>query len=732
MLIFLGVAFGYIIYKGLDPWDLLKVAVGLGLVIFIHELGHFLAAKACDVHVEAFSIGFGKPIPGLHFKYGETMYKIGWIPLGGYVKMVGEGENSDTEEAEEDPRSFKNKPVTQRMIIISAGVIMNILLAWICFIIAYSHGVNETAPIIGSVTAGSPAWQEGLRSDSYIERLNSLDKPVFEDLKPTVMSSDKNEKVRFVVREAGGTESRTIDVIPVREEGSRFPLVGVGPATKLQLAKTRKPVDKVFAYANSPVAAAGGLRMGDFIIAASDPADGMKLTPISEDKREGAAGRLDYFDFYRRMKDSRGQPLTITVKHDDNSTEDVVIDPAFFFSHGMRMAMGRVAAIRKNGPSSNAVAVPADDNENGIRPRPADVKEAGGDRIITVEVTMADGKRLRWETDPQPTTEPVEKDLEVRALDPLRLPFELELWAESKPTDWDVRVTVLRPTARKEEKTESKKVTLLIKYDQTARYSQEMLNFATEPLPIPGMGLAYFVDAVVEAVEPDSPAAEAGIEKGDLIKAVRQKVRQPDGSIKEEKWEELKINQWAYVFFMLQKSDPREISIRVQRKDELKELNLGMREDKTWPRTERGFVMMLDTRLHKADDLVDAFQLGVHRTLRTVKVIYQNLYAMAFGRVSIFTMSGPLTIADVSYKIAGEDIWQFILFIGMINVNLAIINFLPIPMLDGGHMVFLIYEKIRGKPAPESVMLIALYIGLAAILLLMCFVLYLDISRMFF
>jgi len=115
-----------------------------------------------------------------------------------------------------------------------------------------------------------------------------------------------------------------------------------------------------------------------------------------------------------------------------------------------------------------------------------------------------------------------------------------------------------------------------------------------------------------------------------------------------------------------------------------------------------------------------------------VKVIYQNLYAMAFGRVSIFTMSGPLTIADVSYKIAGEDIWQFILFIGMINVNLAIINFLPIPMLDGGHMVFLIYEKIRGKPAPESVMLIALYIGLAAILLLMCFVLYLDISRMFF
>ena len=66
-----------------------------------------------------------------------------------------------------------------------------------------------------------------------------------------------------------------------------------------------------------------------------------------------------------------------------------------------------------------------------------------------------------------------------------------------------------------------------------------------------------------------------------------------------------------------------------------------------------------------------------------------NLYAMIFGRVSAKTMSGPLTIANVSYRFAGEDFWQFLLFIGMISVNLAVVNFLPIPVLDGGHMVFL-------------------------------------------
>src|SRR5262249_38739237 len=76
----------------------LMVAVGLGFVIFIHELGHFLAAKFCDVHVQTFSIGFGPALPGCSFVRGETTYKIAAIPLGGYVNMVGEGPEADEDE----------------------------------------------------------------------------------------------------------------------------------------------------------------------------------------------------------------------------------------------------------------------------------------------------------------------------------------------------------------------------------------------------------------------------------------------------------------------------------------------------------------------------------------------------------------------------------------------------------------------------------------------------------
>ena len=74
-----------------DYWNIIKVMLGLGLVIFIHELGHFLVAKWCDVHVETFSIGFGPPLPGCVFRWGETTYMLALFPLGGYVKLVGEG-----------------------------------------------------------------------------------------------------------------------------------------------------------------------------------------------------------------------------------------------------------------------------------------------------------------------------------------------------------------------------------------------------------------------------------------------------------------------------------------------------------------------------------------------------------------------------------------------------------------------------------------------------------------
>ena len=94
-------------------------------------------------------------------------------------------------------------------------------------------------------------------------------------------------------------------------------------------------------------------------------------------------------------------------------------------------------------------------------------------------------------------------------------------------------------------------------------------------------------------------------------------------------------------------------------------------------------------------------------------------------------MSGPIGIAATAYEFADMDIYMLVLFLGIISVNLAVVNFLPIPVLDGGHMVFLIYEGLRGKPASETVRIGATYVGLALIGCLMLFVIYIDVGRYF-
>jgi regulator of sigma E protease len=121
--------------------SVLALLVVLGVLVFVHELGHFLAAKAAGIWVHRFALGIGKPIRALSFRRGETEYAICWLPLGGYVKMASREEDPASAALEGGPASanvppdrvFEAKPVWQRMIVILAGVTMNVLFAWLMF-----------------------------------------------------------------------------------------------------------------------------------------------------------------------------------------------------------------------------------------------------------------------------------------------------------------------------------------------------------------------------------------------------------------------------------------------------------------------------------------------------------------------------------------------------------------------------------------------------------------------
>ena len=149
----------------MDLISILRVAeviFGIGLVIFVHEAGHFIAARMCGVRVEVFSLGFGPAI--LARRRGNTIYQLALIPFGGYVRMAGEGVAGGTPK----PDELGSKTVGQRFFVYSGGVLMNLIFALVAFPIAYRAGVPVTPAIISAPTPGGAAWQAGLRSGDII------------------------------------------------------------------------------------------------------------------------------------------------------------------------------------------------------------------------------------------------------------------------------------------------------------------------------------------------------------------------------------------------------------------------------------------------------------------------------------------------------------------------------------------------------------------------------------
>ena len=220
---------------GSYAWMFLSVGAGLGFVIFVHELGHFLVAKACGVKCDKFYIGFDVPMPKIfgwqipsklaHFQWGETEYGIGILPLGGYVKMLGQDDDPRNAEAESDrtkiksetgqvqldPRSYPAKPVPARMAIISAGVIMNLIFAVILATIAYRFGVPEMPAVIGGTLPASPAWTTNIQPGDKVLQFGREGEPYdylrWEDLMREVVLNGSDRDLDVLVQETDGRKT---------------------------------------------------------------------------------------------------------------------------------------------------------------------------------------------------------------------------------------------------------------------------------------------------------------------------------------------------------------------------------------------------------------------------------------------------------------------------------------------------------------------------------------------
>lgn len=199
----------------MDPYIIVAAIIGLSVLIFIHEFGHFIVAKYSGVGVERFSIGFGPRIVGK--TYGETEYRISAVPLGGYVKLVGDNPEDIQATA---PNSFSNQSLLVRFLIVIAGPAFNVLMAILIYSVIYMTGVPRVPAVVGDVLPESPAMMAGLAQGDRIVSINGKPVELWHDLKE-IVSKSAGEELTVVVERAD-TDIRLLVVPELAKDKNIF------------------------------------------------------------------------------------------------------------------------------------------------------------------------------------------------------------------------------------------------------------------------------------------------------------------------------------------------------------------------------------------------------------------------------------------------------------------------------------------------------------------------------
>jgi regulator of sigma E protease len=254
------------------------------------------------------------------------------------------------------------------------------------------------------------------------------------------------------------------------------------------------------------------------------------------------------------------------------------------------------------------------------------------------------------------------------------------------------------------------------------------------PISAPAIGVAYSVLHDVLVVKPDSPA-DGKIKPKDQLKKVAFVL--PAGVKPSERYGTKPIEvlfgeksvSWPYAFWQMQLLPEHRVVLTVMSEGKEETVELTPALSKTHFLPIRGLDMVALLHEVKLSNPIAALERGIAKTGDFMGEIYLVLYSLVTRNISPAQMQGPLGIVQQAAMSSEAGFSMLLYFLGYLSINLAVLNFLPIPLLDGGHMVFLLYEGVRGKPASERVQVAALYTGMAFILSLMVFVIYLDIGR---
>jgi regulator of sigma E protease len=703
----------------MEPTTLLYIAyaiLGIGIIIFLHELGHFLAAKKVGVRVETFCLGFDPVIRGrrlrlFSFTRGDTVYAIGGIPFGGYVKMAGETA-LDRKPDSPPPRSDEllGKSAGARALVFAAGAIFNIISAFLFFILAFRIGVSFIAPVVGQVEPGKPAWRAGLRPG---DRVLAIDGEKVNDFTEIAVSSALGapDRPRSFVIERAGQALPPVAITPSWSAEHGFHTFGITPTFDPVIEKI--PPESVAERAGlAPGDRLAGVRLDGFVIEAP-------LATMISALREFEAQHP-------------GAPYELGVERKGEGRRWLKVEPK-------KAPSAKVPPVLGVSPALTVVedSRPGSDASQALHP---------GDRILTAggkRVFSLDWLRVKEEIGVQG---PVE--LEVESVGGAKRAITIDAarliaWSLAGDVKWafpGLRVASLGGGSPLSGALSPGDEVVAVGPEQKPVFEPEEFSRWTQSqggrvdfwyrrdgrvLRFEGQLPAGRTDLAVEwsgmppvQVQPQSPAAKAGIPTGSTIEEIAGK----------------KIRSWKDLREAVQEAEGKSVLVKFFPPDTARgatpiektvELTSGGREEFE--------PLVIDPPLLQVRvqaGIIESFSLGAKREVVVAKDVFLSIKGLISRQVEAKNLAGPVGIVSLIYRVSEFGFGTLIYYLALISVNLGLFNLLPFPILDGGHLLFLTIEKIKGSPVDVRIQEIATTVAFFLIIGLALFVTYNDLMRL--
>jgi regulator of sigma E protease len=707
--------------------NFLVIALGFGFIIFIHELGHFLAAKWAGIRVLAFSIGFGNVLcsyrKGVGFQRGSsdqiyanrvrafkgslkefhsqispTEYRLSMLPLGGYVKMLGQ-EDLNPEAVSEEPDSYQNCAVGKRMVVISAGVIMNVISAALLFIIVFTAGLRVFPAQVGFVPEGSPAsmaistsnpeLDRGLKRGDRIKEINNKIMHSYEAVLPEIAMSSKGRPATILVERDGVDGLVTFEVTPVKSPQSGLLDIGIAPPMSTSLKGVRDDQSARLWEMFASNYGFSGLEPGDTFVTANDQ-------PVKSP--------LDLLDL---AEASGGQSISTTIERDGET-----------ISHSLQPVRELQTDLVELGESYQLVdhllgltgvmmidpSASPEDTMQGLEPGDIFAK-LGNINYPTQARGIAFVRSNSGESVDVVVLREDEQGLSNRVK--LTVDISQEGRIGFYPTTTTSRSNYVGspPTLIREVETDT---------DNADSETEQYETAAVELIQYPGSRITKVGDTPIVTLR-DLPSAvmdsiQDAYETGADLFEVEITLElplplQPDGSV-----------PTTQLSWSLTRAEIDEVA------------DLGY----TLPGSLE-IATMFDYQqiIDKADGPVAAINRGISESRRVMQQTYLTFLRLFEGSVQVKHLKGPVGIAHLGTQIASQG-WVWVLFfMALISINLAVINFLPLPIVDGGQFLMLVYEWLRGRPVPVVVQNVATMAGLLVIGSIFLFVTFNDVKAIF-